>query len=441
MSAAVPLTGADCFLRAFDAEIRRVHGASHASQLVLRLGPGFDPALFQKQLEEVVHAQPLLRAPIRRPLGMGAPVYRVDQSEGCAMPRVTVHPAEGTPGDALPEVFAQRLNERFDHRNGELLRFDVVQYEGGAAGTDIAATWLHMLFDGSGSERFMVWLDACFRGAARPGELPAPDELAPHPRALTAKEAGDRATRWQKWVQGFGETPPRSLSGPLRRTPQRLRYDVHALDAAESERATARAKEKAGFLTPMLFYLAAAIRAHHAVYTLRGIDPGSYLVPLPVNLRPKGMEGAIFRTHVSLLWFQVQPDVVGDFDALVGALKQQRVAMIKAGHVENGTYAMDFARYAPARVYAHMARRHLAGELCSFFFAWTGEFCEGMQRFFGAEVRTGYHIAPVPPSPGSCVAASMKDGLITATHTRQQGVFTPEELEAFAAQLRSDLTG
>ena len=441
MTTAIPLTGADCFLRAFDAEIRRVHRSSHASQLVLRLGPGFDPALFRKQLEEVVHAQPLLRAPIRRPLGLGAPVYRIDRAPDCAMPHVTLHAADGSPADDPPPLFAARLNERFDHRNGELLRFDVVQYEGGTAGTDLAATWLHMLFDGAGSERFMLWLDACFRGAAQPGELPAPDELAPRPRGMTAKEAGDRATQWQKWVQGFGETPPHSLAGPLRRVPQALRYDVHALDASESERTLARAKVKAGFLTPMLFYRAAAIRAHHAVYRLRGVDPGSYLVPLPVNLRPKGMEGAIFRTHVSLLWFQVLPDVVDDFDALVTALKKQRVEMIRAGHVENGTHAMDFARYAPARLYAHMSRRHLAGELCSFFFAWTGEFCEGLDRFFGAEVRTGYHIAPVPPSPGSCVAASLKDGRITATHTRQEGVFTPEELDAFAAQLRADLVG
>ena len=43
MRASVPLTGADCFLRAFDGEVRRLTGASHLSQLVLRLGPGFDP--------------------------------------------------------------------------------------------------------------------------------------------------------------------------------------------------------------------------------------------------------------------------------------------------------------------------------------------------------------------------------------------------------------
>ena len=45
--AALPLTGADCFLRAFEAEVRRTADASHLSQLVLRLGPGFDVDAFR----------------------------------------------------------------------------------------------------------------------------------------------------------------------------------------------------------------------------------------------------------------------------------------------------------------------------------------------------------------------------------------------------------
>ena len=49
----VPLTGADCFLRAFDIETRRSTGANHLSQLVLRLGPGLDVDGLRRTLEEV----------------------------------------------------------------------------------------------------------------------------------------------------------------------------------------------------------------------------------------------------------------------------------------------------------------------------------------------------------------------------------------------------
>jgi hypothetical protein len=62
----VALTGADCFLRAFDHEIRRKCRASHASQLVLRLGPGFDVDALRRLVTEAARANPILHSPIRR---------------------------------------------------------------------------------------------------------------------------------------------------------------------------------------------------------------------------------------------------------------------------------------------------------------------------------------------------------------------------------------
>jgi hypothetical protein len=163
------------------------------------------------------------------------------------------------------------------------------------------------------------------------------------------------------------------------------------------------------------------------------------VVPLAVNLRPKGAAKAMFRTHVSLVWFQVLPDQVDDFDGLIAALKEQRLAAIKSGQIENAVAAMDFARFAPKRLYAKMARRDFSGELCSFFFAFTGDFLAGVDHFLGAEIRDGFHVAPVPPSPGSCLAISLRGGRLGATHAYQRGVFSARELEIFREHLQSDL--
>jgi len=438
----LPLTGADCFLRAFDHEIRRMHGASHVSQLVLRLGPGFDVERFRSQLESAALAQPLLRAPVGRRFGLGPPVFRLAAAPRAPLPRIAIHdaPAPQAGEPALPALFAARLNEPLSLRRGELLRFDVVRYAGGSAGCDVAASWLHLLFDGSGSERFVRWLDECQRGERAPSELPDPDELSAPPAAGPSfAERGRGAQAWQRWVDAMGARPPRSLAGPVRRTPQALGYDVESFSAAESASIVDTARRRAGFLTPMLFYMAAALRAHHAVFRARGLDPRSYVVPLPVNLRPKGGEGALFRTHVSLLWFQVLPEQLEDLTGLIAELKTQRVAAIRAGHVENGAFAMDFARFAPRRYYVRRARRTLGGELCSFFFAFTDAFLPGLKSFFGAEIRNGFHVPPVPPSPGSCLAFSLHDGRLNATHVRQGGVFSERELALFRERLRDDL--
>jgi hypothetical protein len=441
--ASLPLTGADCFLRAFDHEIRRMNGASHVSQLVLRLGPGFDAEGFRSTLEAAVRAHPLLRAPVARRLGLGPPVFRLAAADRCPMPRVEIHQAEAPPPGQeppLPGLFSSRLNQPLSLRRGELLRFDLVRY--GDSGADLAASWLHLLFDGSGSESFVRWLDECFRGQRRPEQLLDPEEGEPLPPArISLGERGRAARAWQGWHDGMGARPPRSLAGPLRRVPQDLRYGVDSLSEQETERAVAAASRSAGFLTPMLFYLAAALRAHHAVFRARGLDPGSYVVPLPVNLRPKGGEGAIFRTHVSLIWFQVFPEQMDDFAGLLAELKAQRVAAIRAGQIENGVHAMDFARLAPRRLYAHMARRSLRGELCSFFFAFTDAFLPGLDGFFGAEIRNAFHVPPVPPSPGSCAAFSLRGRRLNVTHVHQRGVFSERELAIFRERLRADLLG
>ena len=66
----------------------------------------------------------------------------------------------------LPESFAVPLNTPMASTRGELLRFDAVRYAGGAAGTDLAASWVHMLLDGSGIESILTDLSARVRGIA-----------------------------------------------------------------------------------------------------------------------------------------------------------------------------------------------------------------------------------------------------------------------------------
>ena len=442
MQRPVLLTGPDCFLRAFDGEVRRKTGSSHLSQLVLRLGPGFDPERLRKLLAEVASEIPIVRAPIVRPGGVAAPVYRLDRAAGVPLPRVEVHPepkADAGSPRQIPDVFFHRLNDTFEMRRGELLRFDVVPYEGGAAGTDLAMTWLHMLFDGSGSEAFIAWLAA--RAGESPVELPGDRGLGDVTPPVMGAGRGREAQRWQRHMQGLAGRSPRSLAGPLARKSQDLRYEVEIWNEVETSAISKRASELAGFLTPMLFYLAASIRAHHAVLHARGVDPRSFVVPLPVNMRSKGGQGAIFRSHVSMLWFQVAPEETGSLEGLIEVLKVQRREAIKAKMIEAGVAAMDYARYAPAPLYTWMARRSFGGELCSFFFAYTGEFLSGLDSFLGAPIEDGFHAPSVPASPGSSLIFSVQAGRLHRTHVHQQGIVTSDEHALLLAQLRADLLG
>ncbi|MFN2375393.1 MAG: hypothetical protein ABR538_02575 [Candidatus Binatia bacterium] len=451
----LPLTGADCFLLAFEGEVRRKTGASHVSQIVLRLGPGFDVEAFRRVIGEVAAANPILRAPIRRQALVGAPMYFLDRAAPAPGVGFAVHPT-GTPLaesmvapalGAVPEVFYRRFNSRFDARRGRVMHVDVAPRGGAVPGTDVALTWQHMLLDGNGSERFVEHLAAC---AADPsldrniaitrGEGGASSPAAAELPAASGQR-GRMAQTWQRYMEGLATRPPGSLAGPLRRVQQELRYDELRLEGESAVAATTRAKQLAGFLTPMLFYLAVSMRAHQAVAERRGKVPKSYVVPLPVNLRPKGGQGEVFRTHVSLLWFQVTPEETRDLAAMIEVLKAQRLEAIRNKLVEAGVAAMDFARYAPGPVYSYMARRSFGGELSSFFFAYTGDFAAGAASLCGAEILDGFHAPPVPASPGSALAFSLRGGGLNVTHVHQRGVLDAAELALFRESILEDLGG
>ena len=437
----LPLTGADAFLLAFNAETRRRNRASHLSQIVLRLGSGFDAERFEGALAAVARAHPIVQAPIRRPIGLGAAEYRLDLARRAPGPRFDLHRLDraAPAAEALPDLVVERLNALHGENVGGLFHVDALRYGDGR--TDLVFTWLHMLLDGWGSERFIELLEAVGHGAD-PAQVPAADAPdAPPDVTLPAaqRERGAMAMSWQNWMTNLGKLGVRSIAGPERGARQDLRIARWRFDRAQSDLIKTRASELAGFLTPMIFYLACAIRAHHAVLEARGTPSESYVVPLPVNLRPKGGEGGIFRTRVSLLWFQVEAKIVGDQAALLAALKDQRRRAIRTHQIENGVAAMEYARFAPSRIYGSMARRTLRGELCSFFFAYTGEFCASLDRFFGAAIEDGFGVPSVPASPGSGLVFALRDGDLGATHVYQADAWSDADREVFREQLEQDL--
>lgn len=433
----IALTGADCFLRAFDYEARRYHGASHLAQLVLRLGPGFDLARFEARLARVMRDYPILRAAIRRPFLVGMPAYHVPATSPRELPlRVVEVPQAGvSEGRAIPAVFFDRLNQRFAIERGDLLHFDIVRYGEGTA-TDLAMTWAHMLFDASGSEQFVTHLAT---------EVDQPSDGADGPQSnadgSSWRQQAQIAQRWGQRMVALGDPPPRSLAGPLRTTPLRLRYTLTTLSEADTRTVVDRSGRYAGFLTPAMFHLAAAMRVHAAVFAARGTEPEAYLVPLPVRIAAPDRSGVVIGTHVSLLWFRVLPQHLHDLGVLVEELKRQRLEQIRHRTIEETAAALDFVRLLPLRVYAYMLRRNLRGELSSFVFAFTGELASSLERIAGADILNAFHAPAVQPSPGSGLIMSIRRARLNITHVYQEGIMSDGERALLHEQLLTDLVG
>ena len=177
-------------LRAFDREAQRFHRASHASQLVLRLGPGFDAEAFCAAIAKTAIDAPIVHARIRRPVPYGAPNYDLDTP--IVSPPVHRHEGEQSDWDnEPPSILVSPMNERFSGEAGEILRCDLVSYDDGSC--DLAFTWLHMLLDGTGSENFVRALAELGSGARDSIGLDVGAD--PNSGGLTLRQRGDKAPR------------------------------------------------------------------------------------------------------------------------------------------------------------------------------------------------------------------------------------------------------
>ena len=300
-----------------------MNGASHVSQLVLRLGPGFDVERFGRVIEAAARAQPLLRAPVARRFGLGPPVFRLAAAARRPMPRVESPRGAGAArGRAAAAGAVLRAPERAALaapgraaalRRGPLRGRRRRRRPRG----ELAAPALRRR--GQRALRALARRVLPRRAPASPSCRIPPRPPRSRARSLRSQSAAaaprpGRAgtTRWAR---------VRRARSPARCAGRRRRCAT-ACDSFSAQETAARRRQPHG-VEPASSRRCCSISRPRCARTMPSFrraasSPGSYVVPLPVNLRPKGGEGAIFRTHVSLIWFQVFPEQMEDFDGLIG---------------------------------------------------------------------------------------------------------------------------
>ncbi len=424
-------------------ESRRFFRSSHLAQFVLRFGPGFDPAAFVNLIDRVHRQIPFLRSTVRPKWGglFGPSVYHTGTSDRSA----AIYHHSGTSVHRKPETrhfpkrFQQLLNRGpLNLSSDPIIRYDIVT---GNDHTDIAFTWLFLLFDGRGITSFLRLLSRMSDDDLARPPINWSEELQSTVRLPGPLERLRIERNWADTMKQLADPSPGSLAGPLRKMPGRLRYRVHRFTKQEAAAADKQARKEAGALSPMLFYLAVSIRAHHRVFQLRSNVPDQYLVPVAVDLRTRTKISPIFRNHVSFLWFCVPPSPVTDRTELIDSLVKQKRSQIQSGFPRKMAIAMENNRYLPTAIGRRLLRSQTEGELCSFFFAFTGELFDGISALCGGRLQDGFPTAGVPPSPGSSFVWSRVHGRLHLTHLFQQGVVRPGEREAMQEQIRNDIPG
>jgi hypothetical protein len=415
----VPFNGSDQLMRGFDYEARRHGFAGNHCQIVLELSEAISPETLQQRLTTLTRSFPILNARLR---GMFRPYWKINARNPSA-PSVRVH-AES------PNLRQQLFNEPLRARRGELARFDLIKRSDGKL--DLIFTWTHLLMDATAAEYFLAVISdeslAIPTGTTQPPGAPAqwPERLE-----LMKKSVAQ--------LDKFCEQQPRALKTRHPDASRQLQYHVETFSAEETARIRAHSSRLCGILGDAQFHATVAALELHRLHQKLGCPTKSYIVPMPVGLRPKGRLEPFFSNQVDMLMLQFLPTQLEGMEPAIAALKAQAAQAVREGSLSYGRKLSELFSFLPLPIYMKVLKHGLKGEICSLFFGDTAAVNPRLERFLGANVERFTHIAAVTPSPGLGVIFYYFRSQLCMTIIHAQTVLAETEAADFAASLRQRL--
>ena len=410
------LNGSDQLMRGFDYESRRRGFAGNHCQITLEIDRPIPVDALKARLAELQSRFPILHSRIG---GFFQPAWKRRARKEIP---VRVHPA------ALDQLL---FNQPLRLRRCESMRFDLA--ETGNGRTKLVLTWTHALMDATTAEWFLA--------AVGDPQIQLPD-FSPPPRATSRMKWPERLELMKKTVEQldrFCEQQPRSLPARHSTAPRQLRYRLESFSADETARVRANGARLCGVLGAAQFHAVAAVMELHRLHLRLGCPTKSYLLPMPVGLRPKGRIDPMFSNQVDMLMLQFLPEQLESAEQAAAALKSQMTQALRDQSVSRSRLLSEMFSFLPLPIYMAVLKHGLKGEICSLFFGDTAAVNPRLEKFFDRPVARFAHIAAVTPSPGLGVIFYCFRGELSFTVVHALTVLDESEAADFAAAVRARL--
>jgi hypothetical protein len=419
MPANPQFNGSDYLMRGFDYELRRHGFAGNSCQIVLELNSTISPDALKKRLADLVNRHPILNA---RPGGIFLPKWKLPRRP--ITPQVRVH-RDST------NLRQQLADEPLAMKRGELLRFDLI--ERGSGRLDVIFTWAHTLMDANSAEHFLAVV------GREDVPLPATQLILPPRAKKPLKERFRLAWKNIRQLDEFCKAAPRSVGLRFPNAPARQKFRVEKFSADETARIRANGAQLCGALGGAQFHASVSMVELHRLHQRLGCASPSYVLPVPVGLRPKGTVEPLFSNQITMLMAQFLPEQLGSTAAAVATLKSQTASALRAGLLESGVVLAELFRFLPLPIYVAMLKQGLRGEICSLFYGDTAAVTPLLTTFLGATIEDFAHIGATTPSPGLGVIFYFFCGLMRVTVFHLENHFSDAEAAEFSANLRERL--
>src|SRR5262249_39944123 len=338
-------------------------------------------------------------ARLRRPFPWGKLHWAAGARETLARPplrRVTI-----STRDQLQRELMDELNLAIEPRREAPLRMAIVDDKSGPIPSSmLVLTWFHPLMDARGGENLLTHLNDIDRHGDTWSDAPPAFVSERDRRSLVAR--GRIAGGSLKYLRTLAQVAPVSAGGPPG-PPGRACFPRQSFTAPH--RADQRATRE------ICWRVAVVGKAMTELARRRGLDDVPCLLPISVDVRPKGELGATFGNHLAFHFARFQPSDTADVPALARALRRQMAEAVRDGQIDANQIALEFLRYQPLSRMLRVLPWTTNGELFSFNCADLADWSQALAVCFGRKVVNAYHVPVVPPRPGIGVFFNRCGGL------------------------------
>ena len=341
-------------------------------------------------MERLLRVCPWPAARLRRPFPWGKLHWAADRH--AVSPPPVLHRQVAT-AEEVHRALDAELNTAIDPRRDPPLRIVILEGAPTVAGGRgvLVLTWFHPFMDPRGAQNLLhhlVHLDRHQGDAPWSETVP---EFVPTPDARPFRERGRLARKSLEYMR----TLPRALTvAPT--TPPSGRVRFRQASFLEHDAAAGRTRAT----REIWWRLAVVGQAMREVWMRRGLPDVPFVLPVAIDLRPKGEPGPTFGNMLAFHFARFKPSDTVDVPRLASTLRGQMADAFRDGQIDANAVAMEFLHYRPLAMIRRAIRWTSGGEAFSFNCADVMDFPSALERCFDRRVVNAYHVPAVPPRPG-----------------------------------------
>jgi hypothetical protein len=175
------------------------------------------------------------------------------------------------------------------------------------------------------------------------------------------------------------------------------------------------------------------------LWARRGLPDVPFLLPVSVDMRPKGEPGATFGNMLAFHFARFPPSASADVALLAASLRRQMADAVRDGQIEANAAAMEFLQYRPLSSMMRALPWTSSGEIFSFNCADVTDFPRALDRFAGRRVLNAYHVPCVLPRPGIGVFFNRCTGRHNVVVSWVEGAATADDAAGIIEVVRHEM--